>query len=45
MTKVTIIKGKSVQAVLFFNTNDQAKARMLARMQAPARAKLIVESH
>lgn len=44
MTKVTFVKRGAVQSVKFFETNDQAKAWMLAERQAGRGVKLIVEA-
>lgn len=43
MTKATISKKGFIHGVLFFNTNDMAKAEMLARMQAPRGSKIRIE--
>jgi hypothetical protein len=43
MTKATISKNGFIHSVLFFDTNDTAKAEMLARMQAPRGSKIRIE--
>lgn len=44
MTKITYIKRGHIQAITFIDTTDQAKARMIAEMQAGRGVRVVVEA-